>query len=117
MGRPPAGFLIPAIWCDLRGAVSRSLVRSDNTLTRRPATFEIRDANFVVQDTVGVLSDIIRMCFHFRKTTNPSRMSHPRRNATIYKSELDISPLGLCSVSRRLFMLGGHSTRHTVGKI
>ena len=114
-GTSPSRFLIPVMWCKLRRAVSRSLMRSNNTLTRRPATFEIRDANFVVQDTVGVLSDPIRMCFHFRQTTNPSRTSHPRRNATISKSELVISPLGLCSVSRQLFMSGGHSTRNTVG--
>ena len=114
-GTSPSRFLIPAMWCELSGAVLRSLMRSDNTLTRRPATFEIRDANFVVQDTVGVLSDPIRMCFHFRQTTNPSRTSHPRRNATISKSELVISPLGLFFVSRRIFMSDGHSTRHTVG--
>ena len=114
-GTSPSRFLIPVMWCKLRGAVSCSLMLSDNTLTRRPATFELRDTNFVVRDTVGVLSDPIRMCFHFRQTTNPSGTSHPRRNAIISKSELVISPLGLCSVSRHLFMSGGHSMRHTVG--
>ena len=115
IGTYPGRFLIPEMRCELRGAVSRSLMRSDNTLTRRPATFELRDANFVIQDTVGVLSYPIRMCFHFRLTTNPSRTSHPRRNAAISKSELVISPLGLCSISRRIFMLGDHPTLHTVG--
>ena len=114
-GTSASRFFIPTMWCELGGAVSRFLMGSDNTLTSWPATFELRDADFFVQDTVGVLSYSVQMCFHFRQTTNPSRTSHPRRNATISKSELVISPLGLCSVSRQIFMSGGHSTRHTVG--
>ena len=46
-GTSPSRFLIPVMWCKLRRAVSRSLMRSYKTITRRPATFELRDAIFL----------------------------------------------------------------------